>query len=77
MLTEKITGGSFGPAFGREYTKRAEIVADLNNGADFRYYSPRGGAYCSIRDLADGQFQFRYHHLRKLAVINIKDGVAR
>lgn len=76
-MTEKISGGTLTPAYGREYTKRATIIEDLNKGQDFVWNSYNGSGYCSIRDLADGQYQVRYHQNRKVVVVNVKDGVAK
>jgi hypothetical protein len=77
MLIKKLSGGTLMPAYGRDYNKRADIVADLNAGMDFKYQSFNGDGYCSIRDLADGQFQVRNANARKLWTVNIKSGVAK
>jgi len=71
-----LTGGTLTPAYGKDYSKRSEIVEDLNAGKDFVMNTYNFTGYCSIRDLADGQFQVRYHH-NKLVVVNIKNGVAK
>lgn len=65
------------PAYGRDYTKRAAIVDDLNKGVDFVMNSMQGSGYCSLRDLPDGQIQVRNANYRKVWVINIKSGVAK
>ena len=72
-----IVGGTLVPAYGRDYTKRADIIADLNAGQDFRMETFNFSGYCSIRDLADGQFQARDKSRRKLWTINIENGVAK
>ena len=72
-----LTGGTLTPAFGRDYTNRAQIIKDLNEGKDFMAHSPMGGGYCSIRDLADGQFQVRDKSYAKVWTVNIKGGVAK
>lgn len=74
---EKLTGGTLTPAYGRDYSRREQIVDDLNAGKDFMIAAGHVGGYCSIRNLADGQFQARDFSKRKLWVINVKDGKAR
>ena len=76
-MAEKITGGTLSPAYGRDYSNRQSIVVDLNKGVDFRIQSYNLDTYCSIRDLADGQFQVRDRSQRKVWTINIKSGVAK
>lgn len=72
-----ITGGTLTPAYGRDYSNRVSIVESLNKGEDFIINSCRDFGYCSIRDLADGQFQVRDRSQRKVWTINIKSGVAK
>lgn len=71
-----LTGGTLTPAYGRDYTSRAGIVEHLNAGKDFTMSCPTFNGYCSIRDLADGQYQVRDKSMRKVWTVNIKDGVA-
>lgn len=73
----KITGGTLTPAYGRDYTRRADVVDDLNAGLDFYANTPVGHGYCSIRDLADGQFQVRDQSLRKVWTVNVRGGMAK
>ena len=74
---DKLSGGTLMPAYGRDYKNRAQIVEALNKGVDFMYHSFNGDGYCSIRDLADGQFQVRDASARKVWVINVRSGVAK
>lgn len=75
-MTNKLTGGTLVPAYGRDYKSRAEVVLALNSGADFTIQTYNGSGYVSITDL-DGQFQARDKSLRKLWVIKIADGIAK
>lgn len=72
-----ITGGTLTPAYGRDYKAKAAIVEDLNKGIDFTINTYQGSGYCSVRDLADGDYQVRNANHRKVWVINIKSGVAK
>lgn len=76
-MAEKLTGGTLTPAFGRDYKNRASIVESLNKGDDFTMNTFSFHGYCSIRDLADGQFQVRDRSQRKVWTINVKDGKAK
>jgi hypothetical protein len=49
-----LTGGSLTPAYGRTYTKIADIEKDFREGKDFLYHGVRGGGYCSINDFEKG-----------------------
>ena len=71
-----ITGGTLTPAFGRQYTNKASILKDLNEGRDFMMNRPDGGGYCSIKDLGDGYYQVRDHTLSHVWGIKVKNGVA-
>lgn len=72
-----INGGTLTPAYGRDYKNRAQIVEDLNKGFDFLIHTPTEMCYCSVRDLADGQFQVRDKSHRKVWVINVRNGIAK
>lgn len=68
--------GVFVPAYGRDYQSRAEVIAALNAGADFRLEP--AGCYGSLRDVAEGeQFQVRYARLRKVTLVSKHAGVAK
>lgn len=58
------------PAYGRDYTSKAAILADLRAGKDFVFnclFHPEDGRYCSAADLKVGPFTVRYAQLRKVA----------
>jgi hypothetical protein len=72
-----LTGGTLSPVYGRDYTKRAAIVEDLNKGLDFNIDTYSFSGLCSVRDLADGMYQVRDRSKRKVWSITIKSGVAK
>jgi len=76
QTTQKLSGGTLSPAYGRDYKNRLSVVTDLNAGKDFMMNTYNGSGYCSVRDLADGTVQVRNQSLRNVWVINIKNGIA-
>jgi len=64
------------PAYGRDYSSREEVILDLNAGKDFRANGPGGSGYCSIRDLADGDWGVRIRQRAEKVIVSVKDGVA-
>lgn len=71
-----LNGGTLTPAYGRDYKNKAAIIEDLNKGVDFVFNGISGSGYCSIRDLADGNYQVKNANHRKVWVINVSSGVA-
>jgi hypothetical protein len=69
----KLTEGTLTGAYGRDYTSSADIVADFEDGYDFRLHTPQGSTYCSCRDFAEGAtIKLRYCK-RQYVCIYIKD----
>ena len=59
------------PAYGRDYTSRAKVVAAWKDGKDFLIQdmgSSHDGRYCSIRDEI-GSVLIRYSRLQKITII--------
>ena len=65
------------PAYGRDYRKRADIITDLNSGKDFYGNDYNSSGYINLAQLPDGQHQVRDKSLRKLWVVNVRNGVAK
>lgn len=62
----------FSPAYGKDYASRAEVVAALNGGKDFRaHFSGGQSTYSSIRDIDDGQLEVRYQKRSLSCIIYI------
>jgi len=61
------------PAYGRDYTSRAKVMADWNAGKDFRINdvsSPDDGRYINKSDKpADVALTVRYYRMQKVTVI--------
>lgn len=72
-----LTGGTLTPAYGRDYSKRADVVDALNAGVDFTMHNHTFHGYCSIRDLADGMFTVRNKNYRTAWTVTIKSGRAK
>lgn len=59
------------PAYGKDYKSKAEALADLALGKDFKVIDivNPSGTYCSIRDLKPGEeVKIRYDKLRKVVL---------
>lgn len=68
-----LTGGTFSPAYGRDYKSKAEVVAAFEAGKDFMFNSYNGDGYASIADVAPGaRVQLRYAGQRKVTVYTKK-----
>ena len=61
---------TFIPAYGRDYTSKAALLADWNSGKDFM--DARSGKYVNNQDCPEGQHTFRYANCRKFTMITIK-----
>lgn len=62
------------PAYGRDYTKKADIVADLKADKDFKLVDFMSESYANLEDLkACGidKVQVRYKKLTALTVIDV------
>ncbi len=65
------------PAYGRDYTKKAAVAADLPASVDFLIQglsSPHDGRYAAARDLkADGytHAKVRYARARKVTMVEL------
>lgn len=61
------------PAYGRDYTSKAKVEADLRADRDFILHGLGGRAtYCNLTDLPDdGRVLVRYRALRAVAVFDI------
>lgn len=64
------------PAYGRDYTKRQDILLDWQAGKDFVLETPFARQYVSFRDVPVhvGNLNVRYSKLRKVAVLYRKGG---
>jgi hypothetical protein len=76
---EKLTPNGFTllPAYGKDYKSKAEVIAALNEPRDFsvRHYTGQE-TYCSVSDLADGEWTVRYKRLTQICIVIVKDGKA-
>ena len=62
------------PAYGRDYTNKANAEKDLRNGKDFVLNAPQGTTYCSVRDFRAGDtLNVRYKALRNVASFKLKE----
>lgn len=63
------------PAYGRDYTSKAQVIAAWAAGKDFRIASvgPDDGRYVNVADYPEGQLQVRFAALRKVCVISATD----
>jgi hypothetical protein len=61
------------PAYGRDYTKRSDILADLLAERDFVMHGPwHDITYVNLQQLEEGQtLNVRYSNLRKVAVFAV------
>ena len=50
------------PAYGRDYNSKDAVLADYNDGKDFKI---AGGPYISKRDVTNEVIKFRYSKMRK------------
>ena len=60
------------PAYGRDYTSKAKVLADWNNGKDFIIASfghPYDGKPANKQDMGGEQVSIRYKGLKNIAVI--------
>lgn len=62
------------PAYGRDYTRGKECIADFLAGRDFQMNDIRyGSAYCSVRDFSAGvKVNLRYARNSKVTVVTVK-----
>jgi len=65
------------PAYGRDYSKRADIIRDLNDGKDFVANDYNGSEYINLSQLPDGFHQVRDRSLRKVWSIRVTSGVVK
>ena len=57
----QLSQGTLTPAYGRDYSSKAEVIADFRAGKDFRVSWPQGSTLCSIRDGVIGELvKLRY-----------------
>lgn len=68
-----LSGSTLTPAYGRDYSKAADVIAAFNSGKDFSLASLfHGGGYVSKSDFANGDKVFlRYSKLRKVAAATV------
>lgn len=65
------------PAYGRDYTSRKAVIADLLAGKDFiiaDLFNPHDGRYASIVELREDNYSvlnIRYKNKRQVAVIKM------
>ena len=58
----KLSQGTLTSAYGRDYSTKAEVIADFRAGKDFIVNFPKGSIYCSIRDGVIGEMiKFPYN----------------
>lgn len=66
------------PAYGRDYTSKSAILADLNSGKDFMTIDPWGSQYINAEDLKNAEINqvvVRYNNQRKVTTLKRgKDG---
>lgn len=66
------------PAYGREYKKKADILADWNEGKDFKMESfLHGGGYINKADAEEAKIdniEFRYKRLTMVAIFRNVNG---
>jgi len=61
-----LSQGTLTPAYGRDYSNKADIVKDFRAGKDFRIHWPTGSTYCSISDGVIGEMvKLRFDKGRK------------
>ncbi len=68
-----LSGATLVPAYGRDYSKAADVIAAFNSGKDFSLASVfHGGGYVSRADFQEGDKVFlRYSRLRKVAAVTV------
>jgi hypothetical protein len=74
MIQGKLSGVTLSPAYGRDYKSAKEVKAALTEGKDFMANHFTGSAYCSLRDLADGEHSVRYKRLTQVVIVKVRGG---
>lgn len=63
------------PAYGRDYTSKAAVLADWNDGKDFLIQDYRAGGYINKRDAINegvSDVNIRYAKNRKVVPVKVK-----
>lgn len=58
------------PAYGRDYKSKAEVIAALKSGDDFK---TANGSYCSLRDFPNQEITVRYKKLTQVCIVKSKE----
>ncbi len=63
------------PAYGRDYTSKKKVLADLLDGKDFEAVGFAGNGYVGLGELLQvgAPFNVRYQKLTKVAVFTVKE----
>jgi len=70
----KLSEGTLTPAYGRDYSNKAEAITDFREGKDFKGNWPQGSTLCSIRDGMIGELvKIRYNRRTKAVFYTITD----
>lgn len=73
MITQDYI--TISPAYGRDYKKQADVIADFKAGKDFVMESMNtgyAGSYCSVRDFAPGvKVQIYYAKQQKSVIATV------
>lgn len=62
------------PAYGRDYKTAEEAKKDWFKGKDFIFNdlgSRYNGAYCSIRDFSEGEFELRFNKMQEFTMVTV------
>jgi hypothetical protein len=69
---KKLTEGTVSPAYGRDYNNKADAEIAFREGKDFKYHSPFGSGYCSIRDFEPGAMvKIRYKKMQQVHLMQV------
>lgn len=72
IVYPQLSSGTLTPAYGRDYSTKAEVIKDFRENKDFQFHNERSSILCSIRDGVIGELvKLRYNNQREVLFYTI------